>query len=278
MWLREKSTFPEDCSRGLQVSGLEDPEFPPLIRGIPAGADDDPAGIALVGAASGEMSAGDIVWSRALSKARLAIILEPEVSAEKALSMVPLAMVTVADSIGAIGPPNLPITFDWPKTIFANGAVVGGVDMYFPDGTQRNDIPDFAVLSLSLDIFWGEDDRSHDGSRHEPGKDLSRTVLHEEGAGDLDRTLIIESWARHFLAWIDTWEQDGFRSVHENWLFRADRRNETVSVQTGSANEEGILLGMDEHGGLLLKQDNNTRLVALADLWFGGTDPCRKER
>ena len=261
------------------MKGLADPEFPPLIRGIATGTKENPADNALAGAANGELGAGDLVWSKDLSTARLAIILEPEVTAERALCMVPLAMVTVADSIGAIGPPNLPITFDWPKTIFANGAVVGGVDMYFPDGARKQDIPDFAVLALNLDIFWSSDrNRQAGNALLEPGKDLTRTVLHEEGAGDLDRTLIIESWARHFLAWVDTWEQDGFKSVHENWLFRANNRNETVTVKTRSGSEQGTLLGMDEHGGLLLRQENNTRLLALGDLWFGESDPCRKDR
>ena len=243
-----------------------DPEFPPLLRGVAVSPDEDPAAIAFLRAQSGEMEAGDLVWSKGESSARLAVVLEPEISAENALCMVPLAMVAVADSIGAIGPPNLPITFDWPRTILANGAVVGGVDMRFPQGTLGKDIPAFAILSLELDIRWDDGGRS---AIAEPGQNLTRTVLHEEGGGELDRTGIIESWARHFTAWVDTFEQDGFKPVHENWLFRAARRNETVIVKTAAGDETGQLTGMDEKGGLLVKQGNITRLFSLGELWFG---------
>jgi biotin-(acetyl-CoA carboxylase) ligase len=95
-----------------------------------------------------------------------------------------------------------------------------------------------------------------------------RTVLHEEGAGDLNRTIIIESWSRHFTAWIDTWEQDGFKPVHENWLFRAHQRNENMEINTPSGKYSGVLIGMDEKGGLLLKEDGVTKLVSLKDVWF----------
>lgn len=252
------------------MSELVDPEFPPLINGIAAELDEDPVQIAFARAKSGEVGAGDLFWSRNENSVSLAIVLEPEVTAEHALTMLPLAMVALADSIGAIGPPNLPITFDWPKTILANGAVVGGLDMVFPENTKGGEIPAFAVVSLGLDISWAahQPTGTH-RAEFEPGENLLRTVLHEEGAGDLDRTMIIESWARHFTAWIDTWEQDGFKPVHENWLFRADKRNEAVVVKTANGNETGTLIGMDEMGGLLVKQDTMTRLISLGEIWFG---------
>lgn len=252
---------------------LLDPEFPPLIRGIAADIGNDPLHIALAKAEAGDLGAGDLVWSRRVDSACIAIVLEPEVSAENALCMVPLAMVALADSIGAIGPPNMPITFDWPKTILANGAVVGSVDMHFPELTERRAIVPFAVLSLTLDIMWNPAEAiSEKQPAIEPGQNLMRTVLHEEGAGDLDRTIIIESWARHFTSWVDTWEQDGFKPVHENWLFKAHNRNNEVTVPTARGGETGLLLGMDENGGLLVKQESSMRIFSLGDIWFGPTN------
>jgi len=248
----------------------EDPEFPPLLTGVPVDADIHPAELAFARALAGSSGAGDIFWSRDIDSARLAIILEPEIAAEKALCMLPLAMVALADSIGAIGPPNLPITFDWPKTILANGAIVGGFDIRFPPGAERANRPEFLLISLDLDIMWDSaKDFAKTRSVSEPGENLTHTVLHEEGAGDLDRTQIIQSWARHFTAWVDTWEHDGFKSVHENWLFRAHRRNELTSVTTSNETIQGLLIGMDEYGGLLIKQDNTKKLISLGDIWFG---------
>ncbi|MGB7288156.1 MAG: biotin/lipoate--protein ligase family protein [Salaquimonas sp.] len=258
---------------------LEDPDFPPLISGNSVSAGENPADVAFEMARAGKAEAGDLFWSRDTHAASLAIILEPESKAEDALCMAPLAMVVVSDSIGAIGPPNLPITFDWPKTILANGAVVGGVEIRFPEQTKSADVPSFMVMSLHLNISWRTGaESSQTSSDFEPGKSLMRTVLHEEGAGDLDRSIIIGSWARHFTAWIDTWEQDGFKSVHENWLFRADKRNEMMTVETQSGLEQGVLIGMDEKGGLLLKQNGVTKLISLRDVWFEPGDKPSAEK
>lgn len=214
----------------------------------------------------GELSAGDLVWSSSKEVTHCAIVLEPEISTEKSLTMIPLAMVAIADSLGAISPPNLGITFGWPGMIFANGARLGNVSMYFPKAQNFANIPEFAVLSISINILWPETSNSDQGQ--EPGNDLAKTVLHEEGCGDVNRDQIIESWSRHFLTWIDTWQQEGFEPVHENWLFRAKDRNEHIQIQIKNREYEGKLIGLDETGGALLKSDDETvNLVSMAEVW-----------
>ena len=261
---------------------LDDPVFPPLLNGVAAAKGIMPADFAFDQAQKAALGAGDLVWARSVDIARCAVVLEPEVSCEKALAMVPLAMVATGDSIGAIAPPNVAITFAWPKTIYANGAKVGSVDLRFPNGAKRDEVPKFAVLSLEIYVRWPSGGKTHNGELSasststgfingelgEPGDNLNQTVLYEEGCGELDRTQIMESWARHFLAWVDTWEQDGFKSVHENWLFRAKDRNQSVVIEVGNVSHEGELAGLDEDGGILLKNDKAMTLIPLADLWF----------
>ncbi len=213
-----------------------------------------------------ELGAGDLVWSTSTDVAHCAVVLEPDISAEKTLTMVPLAMVTIADCLGAICPPNLGITFGWPGQIYANGARIGNVSLYFPPSTVSDQIPEFAVLSLALNIKWS--DETDTNNQSEPGNDLRKTVLHEEGAGDIDRSQIISSWARHFLTWIDTWQQEGFEPVHENWLFRAANRNQQTEIIGKDQTFNGQFIGLDEIGGALLKAENgNMHLVTLKEIW-----------
>lgn len=250
---------------------LPDPQFPPLLKGHvfenKSGLND----YVKAKTGDGSFSAGDLIWSTATKRAECAIVLEPDIAWHQALAMVPLAMVAVADSLGAIAPPNLAITFGWPNKIYANGALVGRVDMEFPahlnttEQSQTPIPPDFAILSLKIEIAF---EQSSSLEEQEPGANLTTTVLHEEGCGEINRTQIIESWSRHFLTWLDSWEQEGFKAVQENWMFRARDRNQLLSIKTNKSNYLGKMSGLDENGGLLLEKETGRHVIPLTEIWF----------
>jgi len=97
------------------------PQFPPLMNGHELKAGQSPARKAVGGAVKGKYSAGDILWVRDEDTLDCAIVLEPEVSREEALSMVFTKMVAIGDAVGAIAPPEVAITYHWPNKVLANG-------------------------------------------------------------------------------------------------------------------------------------------------------------
>ena len=105
-----------------------------------------------------------------------------------------------------------------------------------------------------------------DLSIDDPGDMPDRTTLHEEGAGEVTRTMLLESVSRHFLTWIDGWMNEGFRSVHENWLGRAVGSDQDVTVSHGGATVSGRVTGMDEDGNLLFTPaDQPVQALALVE-------------
>lgn len=242
---------------------MREPLFPPMFSSHAVEDGQDPAAAAMARAAAGEAGAGDLFWLRDDATARCAVVLEPETAAADALCMIPLAMVAAADAIGSVGEANLAITHQWPAVILANGAAVGGFGMRFPKGGNGATVPDYAVLSMEVAVQWPRTPRA------EPGEEGERTVLHEEGCGEVDTVGVLESWSRHFLAWFDTWESQGFGPVRENWLFRAHDRNRDVAIDTGGETVRGVLVGIDDKGGALVSHDGGTRLVSLEEIWFG---------
>lgn len=99
-----------------------------------------------------------------------------------------------------------------------------------------------------------------------PGELPDRTTLHEEGAGEVSRTMLLESVSRHFLTWIDGWMNEGFKSVHENWLGRAMGSDQDVTVCHAGTTVSGRVTGMDEEGNLLFTPaDNTVQAFALVD-------------
>ncbi len=225
---------------------LFDPEFPPLYAGHGVKAPGVPLLAALDAIGRGDAGGGDIFWARAVDAARCAIVMEPDHDLAKALQIIPVAMVALGDAIGAIGPPNLGITYGWPGTVYANGGRVGEIGAVVPPLKGDRAVPPWLVLTMELSIK-----RDHD--RVEPGDNVHETELWEEGAGDLDRTAILESFTRHLLAWLDTWETNGFRQIHELWMFRAADRGGFISISIGDEVLEGTFLGLDDAGGVLVK-------------------------
>lgn len=247
---------------------LRDPEFPPLLNGHAVDAADDPLLLAADGTSTGQYGAGDLLWSRDASVVRVAIVLEPDVPLADALVMGHVMMAAIGDALGAIAPPNLALTYRWPFTILANGARVGAVSLLWPVDAVFDEVPGFLGIGVAINL------QRISGSA-EPGEQPDVTFLHEEGCGDIDRSTLIEAIARHFLTWADTYIHDGFRPVHQIWWLRADDRDSpmelSVNCARGPKHIAGIMTGLDEDGGILLRGENGMIGVSLAEFLGSGS-------
>lgn len=235
---------------------LPDPTFPPLLNGHGVKSPLRPFNHAITGARTREFGAGDVVWSRNTALFDCAIVLEPEVAYERALEMLYLSMVALGDAIGALSPPEIAVTYWWPQTIRVNGAYAGEVRI--AAGPQDGaGVPEWLVLGAEIAMRG-------DLSDPDPGRHPDRTSLQEEGAGEFNRTDLIESYCRHFLTWLHSWEQDGFRPVHEAWLFRADGYEKDTEIDYRGERLAGHFVSLDDTGNLLLKTQEGMQLLRTA--------------
>ena len=166
---------------------LEDPQFPPLLKGHAVKAPTRPFAHACRLAKSRQLGAGDVVWSRNTARAELAIVLEPEVPLERALQMAPLMMVALGDCIGSLSPPKVAIHYRWPNGILLNGSMAGEVRLGAPN-VAAGAIPDWLVVGAELEI----------ASPREERQDWSRTSLSEEAGPEITRTDVLRSARRAF--------------------------------------------------------------------------------
>lgn len=220
---------------------LPDPQFPPLLKGYAVKAPVQPLAWACRGAQAHEFGAGDLVWGRNTGRAEIAIVLEPEVALERALQMAPLLMVALEDCLGSLCPPKVAIQHRWPGTLLLNASAAGEVRIAAPrvDPAMR---PDWLVVAAELDI-----------ASEEERQDWSRSALHEEAGTEITRTDILQSLTAHFLTWLNIWSDDGFRPVHDQWLFRAVGRDKPVALEQGGETIEGLVAGLDESANLLVQ-------------------------
>ncbi len=237
-----------------------DPTFPPLLTGHAVAAHADPFAEACAGARSGTLDTGDVLWSRDERHARFAILFRPEVPLAAAAQMLLLAQVGCGDSLGALTPPQVAVTFDWPGGLRVNDGKVGRVRAAVPKGVEPGRIPDWLVIAIALRM-------RHDPGMGEPGERPEITALAEEGCAALDRGRLISSIARHILTWLNIWEDEGFRPLHEAWSFRAATPpGETLSLEFAGTRHEGRVVGLDDEGSLLIAPEGGrTCALSLVD-------------
>ena len=176
---------------------LANPCFPPAFEPRAAGRAD--ALEAACRAAREGAEAGCLVWAdERPGLLDVAVVCEPEMALARAWPAALAAALALADALGALGPPNVPVTFGWPDRVAVNGALVGGVRAAAPEGAPPDAMPAWLVLGAGVRIRqpegWGE-----------PGLRPELTSLVEEGFEALEPAALAEAFARHLLFWLDRW-------------------------------------------------------------------------
>lgn len=243
---------PGDINAGLLI----EPDLPPLLKGRRSLPGISALRAAVDGARSHALGAGDLIWTDDAGKAGFAIVLEPEVPLAKAAQILPVTMAAVGDCIGVLTPPQVGLMYHWPGQVQVNGASAGSVTLASATNNAQ-EIPDWLVTAVEVTLQFNPD-------AEEPGHNRERTALIEEGCEGLTAVEFIASCARHFLTWLNVWQDDGYRPVHQNWLERMAGRDAAISIPL-TGKRPVIVKGLDEDGGLLYAVGGNdqTRSVPL---------------
>ena len=219
--------------------------LPPAFRPVAAGADDDVLSMARDLAAEGA-DPGCFVWAKRDDRADCAVVLAPDAPLARSLLVAYVAMVAIGDTLGALMPPVIPVVFGWPDRIVVNGAPIGGIRLLAAATDAPDAAPDWMVIGCTLALKTAPGD---DG----PGRSPDRTTLEQEGCGDLTTTALLEGFARHFLYWINRWEEDGFVPVKAAWLERAAGYGPAnQGMETAGPWADRTLLRMEAHGAVTL--------------------------
>lgn len=236
------------------------PTFPPLLTGHRLAADRNPFNWAVSKAGKGKLGAGDLAWSEDARSLRFALVLEPDVPRERCGEILYVVMVAFGDAAGALIPPEVSITYRWPSAILMNNGQIGSADLVL-SGEDADGVPDWMVVGLDIRI-------TPDPGTVDPGLDINNTTMWDEGCGDITRTALLESVARHSVNLIHNWSEDGFGPIHTHWWGRVCKE---MRISDGIELAQGrALLGLDETGNALMSDSGTTvalhTIDALTDL------------
>jgi len=227
---------------------MTEPLFPPLFQGTPLTGAADPFDRAIALAIAGT-DAGTVVYNLEGPQLRASLIFAPEKPLEHAVTALPVCGLGLQAALGALAPPEVAVHLGWQGGIKVNGAGCGRLRVKASTRLPEAE-PDWLVVGLELNMGSPEQN---------PGDDPATTYLSEEGCADVTANALLEAWVRHSLYWINRWLEEGPRPVHEDWRALVPEIGEEVAID----GEKGTFVGVDENFGMLLRQDNETRLIPL---------------
>lgn len=230
--------------------------FPPLFTGQAVTGALDPFDKACVEAVKG-CDAGLVVYNLGANALTAAIVFAPDVPLREAMAMVPLCGVGFQNALGALAPPEVAVHLDWDGGLRINGASCGRLRAQASDSDPDAE-PQWLVVGLEVPL-WPETD--------DPGATPDVTTLYAEGCAEVNARDLLESWVKHTLVGINTWAEDGPGALHKEWRGLAHGIGEDIAMDGKS----GTYLGVDEHFGLLIRDQETTHLVALTHLLEGTT-------
>jgi len=177
--------------------------------------------------------AGTLVHVGRFDLVEFAVVLEPEEPLATARRALYAGLAALADALAAHAPPERPITFDWPATVRVDGGLVGGARLDWPQRAEESKPPPWLVFGAVIrTVAMGE---------AEPGLRPLSAALEEEGFDDLGSGRLVESFARHLMATIDAWHENGFGEVAKAYLARL-------------VPEPGVRRDIDDNGDLLVRR------------------------
>jgi hypothetical protein len=193
-------------------------------------------------AIAAEAGAGTIVHVGRFDLVEFAVVLEPEEPLGAARRAFYACMNALGGALFTHAPPGRPIAFDWPDAVRVDGGLIGGGRLAWPSRASEEEQPDWLVFGAMIRTVAMAD--------RQGGLRPLAATLEEEGFDDVGSGRLVESFARHLMASIDTWRTDGFGAIAEAYLRR-------LSPEKGAARE------IDEGGDLLVR-------------WKGAAGPERR--
>ncbi|MGF1551849.1 MAG: DUF4444 domain-containing protein [Paracoccaceae bacterium] len=235
---------------GLAAPGAE-PLFPPRLYGERAASGAEVMTRAVSRASVG-IDPGLVVWHAGPDRLNAAVVLAPERPLGEAAGVVLAVACALADALGALAPPEVSVHFDWPGGLRVNGALAGELRAEAATDDPAAE-PDWLVVAFAVDFLPTAEPRGGDET----------TGLYAEGCGEITPVGLLESATRHMLVWLNRFEEEGFAPIHRDWTARAWRLGEALPGG-------GTFLGLDEHGGRLVREGATTRLDPLTSILGGG--------
>jgi BirA family biotin operon repressor/biotin-[acetyl-CoA-carboxylase] ligase len=183
------------------------------------------------------------------------IILKPQIDPAFAPQITLMTGVAVAEFLSRYR--SADITLKWPNDVQIGGKKVCGILTEMKTSADR--CVDFIIVGIGMNINMKKEDFD------ESFREVS-TSLKEEMGKDVSRLDVTVELYNHFEKWYATWLTEGFNPVREAWLEYSSMVGKHVQLVFHGNIQTGQVIGIDEYGALLLRDENrNIKKIMAGD-------------
>ncbi|MCP4329960.1 MAG: hypothetical protein GY791_16150 [Alphaproteobacteria bacterium] len=230
--------------------------LPPLYRLVRIASDDSAMQCAIALAKDGADPA-TLAWSDRADCLDCAIVLTPTEPWARAAPVMFSGALGMGDALASILPPGVEVGFGWPGDIHVNERRAASIELRAPENITAEDIPEWLVLGAGLSITGQPQSSKRDS--------IPQTTLSYENCVDVTAAAALESFSRHFLAWVNRWQDDGFAPLRAAWLARIKGGGKSISVALAGQTVMGEFLDVTADGDLRMATESGLRDILLTD-------------
>jgi BirA family biotin operon repressor/biotin-[acetyl-CoA-carboxylase] ligase len=185
----------------------------------------------------------------------LSIILRPKASAKEASKLTLMMSVTVAEAINKQFDLNSEIK--WPNDVLVNGKKVCGI---LTETSSRRDLLNFAVIGVGINANFRLRDLP-------PNLRDSATTIKDEVKREIDSESFLRCLLEETEHYYNAFTTGDFNTILTEWKKLSKFLGSSVEVTDFGESIEGLAMGIDENGALIIKlRDNTTRKFVTGDM------------
>jgi BirA family biotin operon repressor/biotin-[acetyl-CoA-carboxylase] ligase len=237
------------------LSMTEVPRFPPIYRPLRIGAAEDALAHATAIASAGAEPA-TFVWSDRADRVDCAIVLAPTEPWIAAVQVLFCGALGMGDALASVLPPGVEVGFAWPDLVRVNDHRLARLALRGPVDGEPQDVPAWLALGAGLAVS------GQPRPPERPGEEPEST-LHFEECGEVTATAVLESFSRHFLTWVNRWQDDGFAPLAAAWRALGPRPGSPVALFVAGKEIRAVFDGLGDGGDLEISNEGAAETVSL---------------
>lgn len=184
------------------------------------------------------------------------LILRPDCEPTEAARLSFLVALGLHDAIAPLLPRAQSLGLKWPNDVLIDGHKTAGI--LLESKTRFDGKMDYVIVGTGINIATFPD--RTDGL---PATSLSAAGA-KVGVGD-----VLSAYGYALLALYMIWKREGFAPIRDRWLNHATGIGERITARLSNETLDGLFLGLDENGALILELDTGEKKrITAGEIFF----------
>ena len=182
----------------------------------------------------------------------MSLLLRPQIELSRLPQLTLLAAVATAEAIAEVS--SLPVELKWPNDVLIRGKKTGGI---LTESVFQADLSPVAIVGIGINVNTALEQFPAE-LRHQV------TSLALAAGRFVPRLKLIAAILGRLEPLYDTFQQRGLVPILPRWLHYGRMAGKPVRCSTERGVEEGVVLGLDADGALLIRGRDDSRLRVIS--------------